>query len=198
MLYRQTSELHDAKSGGLLVFGHYKDTGGHGFSIPVIRFTEDETPACPVQTFSFFRQTISEYTEKEMKKRILETFPISLLGCGGPTRTGDLQVMSLASYQLLHSAMLYFLCNRFYFPFAIAKLRTIAGVCKHSCCFFAFFLSFPCNNDTYSLQTQGKSTVSACIFAFHELRCRRPISPYFYGRFERAAAADNGKVRDKR
>ena len=28
-----------------------------------------------------------------------------LLGCGGPTRTGDLQVMSLASYQLLHPAM---------------------------------------------------------------------------------------------
>ncbi len=26
-------------------------------------------------------------------------------GCGGPTRTGDLQVMSLASYQLLHPAM---------------------------------------------------------------------------------------------
>ena len=27
--------------------------------------------------------------------------------CGGPTRTGDLQVMSLASYQLLHPAILY-------------------------------------------------------------------------------------------
>ena len=26
-------------------------------------------------------------------------------GCGGWTRTDDLQVMSLASYQLLHSAM---------------------------------------------------------------------------------------------
>ena len=30
----------------------------------------------------------------------------SFLSCGGPTRTGDLQVMSLASYQLLHPAML--------------------------------------------------------------------------------------------
>ena len=29
-------------------------------------------------------------------------------GCGGSTRTNDLQVMSLASYQLLHSAMLNF------------------------------------------------------------------------------------------
>ena len=31
---------------------------------------------------------------------------IGLLSCGGRTRTCDLQVMSLASYQLLHSAML--------------------------------------------------------------------------------------------
>ena len=29
-----------------------------------------------------------------------------VLSCGGPTRTNDLQVMSLASYQLLHSAIL--------------------------------------------------------------------------------------------
>ena len=30
----------------------------------------------------------------------------SFFSCGGKTRTCDLQVMSLASYQLLHSAML--------------------------------------------------------------------------------------------
>ncbi len=29
------------------------------------------------------------------------------VSCGGPTRTNDLQVMSLASYQLLHSAILF-------------------------------------------------------------------------------------------
>ena len=29
-----------------------------------------------------------------------------VISCGGSTRTNDLQVMSLASYQLLHSAML--------------------------------------------------------------------------------------------
>lgn len=29
----------------------------------------------------------------------------AVFGCGGRTRTCDLQVMSLASYQLLHSAM---------------------------------------------------------------------------------------------
>ena len=33
----------------------------------------------------------------------------SLKSCGGRIRTCDLQVMSLASYQLLHSAMLFFL-----------------------------------------------------------------------------------------
>ena len=31
-----------------------------------------------------------------------------VISCGGRTRTCDLQVMSLASYQLLHSAMLLF------------------------------------------------------------------------------------------
>lgn len=35
----------------------------------------------------------------------------SSLGCGGRTRTCDLQVMSLASYQLLHSAVLFLNCE---------------------------------------------------------------------------------------
>ena len=36
-----------------------------------------------------------------------------VLSCGGSTRTNDLQVMSLASYQLLHSAMCFlFLCAK--------------------------------------------------------------------------------------
>ncbi len=33
---------------------------------------------------------------------------IGCCSCGGRIRTCDLQVMSLASYQLLHSAMLFF------------------------------------------------------------------------------------------
>ena len=42
--------------------------------------------------------------------------------CGGPTRTGDLQVMSLASYQLLHPAMiLCFGCKIIYF-FSIRQI----------------------------------------------------------------------------
>ena len=40
------------------------------------------------------------------KKRVAERQLVVLLGCGGSTRTNDLQVMSLASYQLLHPAML--------------------------------------------------------------------------------------------
>ncbi len=43
------------------------------------------------------------------------------VSCGGPTRTNDLQVMSLASYQLLHSAMLP--VKQAYHSFATAKLR---------------------------------------------------------------------------
>ena len=40
------------------------------------------------------------------KKNILVNFCLSgCYSCGGKTRTCDLQVMSLASYQLLHSAI---------------------------------------------------------------------------------------------
>ena len=34
-----------------------------------------------------------------------------VLSCGGPTRTNDLQVMSLASYQLLHSAICFLISS---------------------------------------------------------------------------------------
>ena len=47
----------------------------------------------------------------------------AVFGCGGRTRTCDLQVMSLASYQLLHSAMLFFLI-------AGAKVRLFFVICK--------------------------------------------------------------------
>ena len=51
------------------------------------------------------------------------SYDISLVcSCGGPTRTGHLQVMSLASYQPLHSAM---------FVFASAKVRQKFGSSKH-------------------------------------------------------------------
>ena len=40
------------------------------------------------------------------KKKKVVAHGIRLNSCGGKTRTCDLQVMSLASYQLLHSAIL--------------------------------------------------------------------------------------------
>ena len=44
--------------------------------------------------------------------------------CGGRTRTCDLQVMSLASYQLLHSAILLI---------SAAKLQQKIELCKKKC-----------------------------------------------------------------
>ena len=38
------------------------------------------------------------------KKEVIKSLPLD--SCGGRTRTCDLQVMSLASYQLLHTAIL--------------------------------------------------------------------------------------------
>ena len=57
------------------------------------------------------------------KKRVEVLLNFNSCCCGGSTRTNDLQVMSLASYQLLHSAMSSFIsacCS--YFLFASAKL----------------------------------------------------------------------------
>ena len=52
--------------------------------------------------------------------------------CGGPTRTGDLQVMSLASYQLLHSAM--FVYRAFgLFPVCECKVTAFLAVCQTFC-----------------------------------------------------------------
>ena len=57
--------------------------------------TDDGHP-CPLHIITYI-------TCKHKKKK--NQIGSSLLCCGGPTRTGDLQVMSLASYQLLHPAM---------------------------------------------------------------------------------------------
>ena len=48
------------------------------------------------------------------KRKIAKPYQIrlcDLFSCGDTTRTCDLQVMSLASYQLLHSAMLFLNCG---------------------------------------------------------------------------------------
>ena len=49
-----------------------------------------------------------------------------LHGCGGKTRTCDLQVMSLASYQLLHTAIL-----STHFRIASAKVLLFLLTTKH-------------------------------------------------------------------
>ena len=51
-----------------------------------------------------------------------------LCSCGGRIRTCDLQVMSLASYQLLHSAMFLSFCG--------CKGTTIFSFCQILCLFF--------------------------------------------------------------
>ena len=59
--------------------------------------TDDGHP-CPLHIITYIT------CKQKKKNRFGSSF---LLSCGGPTRTGDLQVMSLASYQLLHPAMLF-------------------------------------------------------------------------------------------
>ena len=54
--------------------------------------------------------------------------------CGGSTRTNDLKVMSLASYQLLHSAM-FQLCFAYLRSIALlfsgAKVGLLFSLCKY-------------------------------------------------------------------
>ena len=67
---------------------------------------------CP-KTTNAINNIASEYrpTIRNALKRLIGRTPLfkrssTNYSCGGKTRTCDLQVMSLASYQLLHSAIL--------------------------------------------------------------------------------------------
>ena len=60
--------------------------------------------------------------QQAQKKRNLLFNKLRFISCGGSTRTNDLQVMSLASYQLLHSAVI--------FLFASAKVGTFRQTAK--------------------------------------------------------------------
>ena len=53
-----------------------------------------------------YRPSIRSYTKRIMVEIPLYKGISTICSCGGRTRTCDLQVMSLASYQLLHSAIL--------------------------------------------------------------------------------------------
>ena len=60
---------------------------------------------------------------------------LRLMCCGDPTRTDDLQVMSLASYQLLHSAPLG--STLLLFPICDCKGTTLFLYTKLFSCFFS-------------------------------------------------------------
>ena len=66
------------------------------------------------------------------KKKKVVAHGIRLNSCGGRTRTCDLQVMSLASYQLLHSAML----GNIDFLIACAKVQLLFELNKYIDDFF--------------------------------------------------------------
>ena len=67
---------------------------------------------CPV--FVLLVQLLSRFCPNGIKEKVARDCinnQLRLHCCGGRTRTCDLQVMSLASYQLLHSAMLFLICG---------------------------------------------------------------------------------------
>ena len=57
------------------------------------------------KTATKLRKKIQHKGQAELGIYTKKAHRFDVLSCGGPTRTGDLQVMSLASYQLLHPAM---------------------------------------------------------------------------------------------
>ena len=97
------------------------------------------------------REHVKSFAVENEKSPIKSDF----CSCGGKTRTCDLQVMSLASYQLLHSAILG--CQNQCKPNAesllfaevkpdfaglfsksAAKVRLFPEICKFFCIFFRF------------------------------------------------------------
>ena len=64
------------------------------------------------------------YKWHKQKKDVMYCLHYVFRSCGGRTRTCDLQVMSLASYQLLHSAIYQF---RLYFRIAMQNYDFLIG-----------------------------------------------------------------------
>ena len=94
------------------------------------------------------------------KKQQTHANVVCCLCCGGPTRTGDLQVMSLASYQLLHSAIIILKSD--------AKLRLLCETSKflsvksvinlHRCRYMLYVYS---KNEGYSRRLWSKGRILA-------------------------------------
>ena len=82
-----------------------------------------------VRTISVANQQLTQIKKKP------KSYDLSFMSCGGRIRTCDLQVMSLASYQLLHSAMLLTML----FSKSAAKVRIFSEPCKFLCYFFGYF-----------------------------------------------------------
>ena len=94
--------------------------------------------------------------EKQVTR--LSNSRLPCFSCGGPTRTGDLQVMSLASYQLLHSAM-------FLFSFAGAKVRISAQFSKcleEKLDFLPYICSRVQKVSSFSCSNQPKALLLRC------------------------------------
>ena len=98
-----------------------------------------KTVSCAKKTVSCAKKTVSCAKKKQGACAFGHT--LLCVSCGGPTRTGDLQVMSLASYQLLHSAM-YIKNDRFYRWLASAKVRRIRATRKFFSHKTSFFITF--------------------------------------------------------
>ena len=88
---------------------HYRKTG---FFLWVLKKGAHMFVCCFPSFVVFFKPIplLSVQLHKKTATR-LKTSLLRHLSCGGRIRTCDLQVMSLASYQLLHSAMLFLICE---------------------------------------------------------------------------------------
>ena len=90
------------------------------------------------------------------QKRVEVFLNFNPCSCGGSTRTNDLQVMSLASYQLLHSAMSSFIsahCS--YFLFVSAKLACFVITAKLFCKYIFFVEAGRAKYQVYMLVVYG-------------------------------------------
>ena len=79
----------------------------------------------------------SQQTINNKKAQSAFLCKLRFFSCGGPTRTDDLQVMSLASYQLLHSAMLTI--HQGLFPDFVCKGKGFINTIQILEMFFLFF-----------------------------------------------------------
>ena len=89
-----------------------------------------------------------------------------LLSCGGRTRTCDLQVMSLASYQLLHPAI----CSVKSFGIPLSLLRVqrydLFSTLQNKSVTFLIFVGKSCESAVFSVSLQKKTLTKPYLYAF--------------------------------